>query len=225
MRRNGGRATCSKHPLLTILSFLLVSPSSQVRQYVFAGELKQGGELSAMRLRIPQTSLPSSITEAILVELDVQTRVGRYDADICLPRLVCPRPMFYLPCSFAMNGLFFHSCDICRLLLHLETCIRFIAAIGTGAASAAVEPTTPLAEFACSTLSIDEHEWQKATTSTINDLVRQRQHAAAQQRASGLEGEGEGWLAAKRRLLKTLSHSPPEPHSREPHSSDARSPC
>lgn len=58
-----------------------------------------------------------------------------------------------------------------RLLLHLETCVRFIAAIGTGATVAAVDPSMPLTDFVCTTLSVDEQEWEAATTPTINDLV------------------------------------------------------
>lgn len=82
-REGEGREPGGRIALQGLLTQIIMSSFVQVRQYVFAGELQQGGELSAMRLRVPQARLPAAITDAILVELDVQSRVGRLV--LCLP--------------------------------------------------------------------------------------------------------------------------------------------
>ncbi len=63
-----------------------------------------------------------------------------------------------------------HSLSLCsRLRTHVETCVRFLAALG--AHTVAVRPETALRAFAVETLSIQASDWAQATTPSIDDLV------------------------------------------------------
>lgn len=63
-------------PLLCICS-VWIHPRQTI-QYRFTDELRDSGDISAMRLRVPQVHLPTAVSKAILAELDVQQRVERW---------------------------------------------------------------------------------------------------------------------------------------------------